>query len=124
GSDQGRFPAHPIAEVTEEDSPQRPGDEANGKGTESENSANERIKFGKEERGKNEGGRGTVEKKVIPLDRGADGAGGHRLEQLPPVRGGSGGRGFLLGHPNYSLSAAAGLEAVSKPSCGRPPAPQ
>ena len=49
GQEQHRFAANPVAIIADNDSANRPGDEADREGAESEQRAGERIRAGKEQ---------------------------------------------------------------------------
>src|SRR2546426_944435 len=65
---QGGLAPDAVAEVAEEDSPQRPGDEADGERAVGQDQTDKRVVVRKEEARKDECGRSPVQEKVVPLD--------------------------------------------------------
>ena len=59
----------------------RPREEAHREGRKRENLTGERTEGGKEKFGNDERGGRSVEEEIVPLDRGADRAGDHRLDE-------------------------------------------
>ena len=98
GSHERRLAADAVPQVAENRTPQRPGDEANRVGAEGQKLSNERIEVGKKQLAKDQRRRGAIQEEVVPLDRGADGAGDDGFDQRPSRRGLVGRRRFLLTH--------------------------
>src|SRR6266581_1883977 len=72
--DQHLLAPEAIAEVAEDDPRDRTRDEADQRRPEREHGADQRIERGEEQLVEDQRGEGVVEKEVIPLDGGADGA--------------------------------------------------
>jgi hypothetical protein len=74
-----RLASDPIAVVADDDAADGTRNEADGVGAERGECAGQRVKGRKEQAVEHECGRRPIEKKVVPLDRGADETGeGHR----------------------------------------------
>ena len=80
--DQHLFAPEAIAEVAEDDPRDRTRDEANQRRPEREHGADQRIERGEEQLVEDQRGEGVVQKEVIPLDGGADGARQRNLANL------------------------------------------
>src|SRR5262245_54727002 len=63
--------------MAEDDSPDWPGEEADGVRGKSRHRAGERVERREEQFAEDQGGRGAIEEEVVPLDRSADKAGQH-----------------------------------------------
>ena len=73
GGDQGRLAADAVAEMPENRGTYRARNEADGVDGESLEGPDPGIRMRKKQLGEDEARDGAVEKKVVPLDRGADG---------------------------------------------------
>ncbi len=72
GDDQGGLAAELVAEVAEDDAAERAGEEADPEGGEGDEGAEGAFEFGEEHLVEDEGGGGSVDVEVEPLDGGAD----------------------------------------------------
>jgi hypothetical protein len=100
----------PVAEVTEDDPPERPGREADPVGGQGQQGARGRLGLGEEQLVEHQGGGGAVEEEVLPLDGGADEARRHHLPDGAPLGGLVAGRR----HRATSLLALQGLISAGK----------
>ena len=76
GGDERRLPADAVAVVAEHDAAERPGEEPDGVGGERGHRPGDRVDGREEQAVEDEGGGGAVQEEVVPLDGGADEAGG------------------------------------------------
>ena len=74
-----------VAEVTENRRADRAGDIAHEEDGKSLHDADQRIRSGEEELAEHQRSRLAVEKKIVPFDRGPDGAGYHGATKLHAV---------------------------------------
>src|SRR5579871_1830476 len=81
GADERGFAADAVAQIAEEEPSYWPGDEADREGGKGKDSAEEGIDRGKEDLGEDEGSCGSVKEEIVPLNRGADRTGDHRLHE-------------------------------------------
>ena len=87
GRNQRRLAADAIAVMPEDRGTDRPRDESNGVNRECLKRAGQGVRFRKEQLGEYESGYNAIEKKIVPLDGGANGRGNHGSPELALVFG-------------------------------------
>ncbi|GAA3142605.1 hypothetical protein GCM10020001_076880 [Nonomuraea salmonea] len=83
GGDERGLAADAVAVVAEDGGADGPGGEPAEVGAEGEQESCGGVAGGEEELREQRAGGEAVEEEVVPLDRGADGGGDHRTDQLP-----------------------------------------
>ncbi len=117
--DHRRLAADPVADLGDDHAAERADEEADREGGERRQDAGRRHQVGEEEAVDHQAGGGAIERVVVPLDQGADGAGDDGLAGARGQPGGllgraaGPGRGAGHGAPNVGCGAGTACSSVT-----------